>query len=92
MGISFNNRQNNLGNSKIINKNNDIISMRINEKTFCQYKYLENFDKYKKIKNINDRNKNKYINKEPNKSNNKEIRKKKLKINNDIIMNKQRIK
>ena len=92
MGISFNNRQNNLGNSKIINKNNDIISMRINEKTFCQYKYLENFDKYKKIKNINDRNKNKYINKEPNKSNNKEIRKKKLKINNDIIINKQRIK
>jgi hypothetical protein len=30
---------------------NDIISMKINEKTFCQYQYLENFDKYKKIKN-----------------------------------------
>ena len=35
---------------------NDIISMKINEKTFCQYQYLENFDKYKKIKNIKNNN------------------------------------
>ena len=92
LGISLNNRQNNISNSKIINKNNDIISMRINEKTFGQYKYLENFDKYKKIKNINDRNKNKYINKDIYKNNNQEIRKKKIKNNNNIIMNKERIK
>jgi hypothetical protein len=35
---------------------NDIISMKINEKTFCQYQYLENFDKYKKIKNNKNNN------------------------------------
>ena len=45
---------------------NDIISMKINEKTFCQYQYLENFDKYKKIKN----NKNNTIKNDTNEKNN----------------------
>ncbi len=36
--------------------------MKINEKTFCQYQYLKNFDKYKKIK-IHNR-KNSFINDE----------------------------
>ena len=69
---------NNLNNTNILNKrSNDIISMKINEKMFCQIKYLQNFDKYKKIKNINDRNKNKYINNENiNKNNNMEKKKK----------------
>ena len=78
--ISFNNNQYGINNNKIINQNEkkDIISMKINEKTFCQYKYLENFDKYKKIKNNNNRNRHNYINKENSNldSNNNIIKKK----------------
>ena len=56
--IPLYNNQNNLNNNKGPNKKekSDIVSMKINEKTFCKYKYLVNFDKYKKIKN-NNRNK-----------------------------------
>ena len=80
--ISFNNNQyetNNNFSNQVEKK--DIISMKINEKTFCQYKYLENFDKYKKIKNNNNKIKssnNKYINNENNniEDNNNIIKKK----------------
>ena len=80
--LSINNKQININNYNTLNiEKKDIISMKINEKAFCQYKYLENFNNYKKIKNINERNKNKYINKENNnKICNSKIKKKKLKI------------
>ena len=78
--ISFNNNQYGINNTKFFNRNEkkDIISMKINEKTFCQYKYLENFDKYKKIKNNNNRNRHNCINKENSNidSNNNIIKKK----------------
>ena len=65
--LPYNNQLDNLNFNQSSNKKEkkDIISLKINEKTFCQYKYLENFDKYKKIKN-NNRNKNKCLNKENN--------------------------
>ena len=54
-------------NKRIMNE--DILPKKLNDKSIGQYKYLENFDKYKKIKNNNDMNRNQY-NKEGNKNNN----------------------
>ena len=66
--IPFNNKLNNNNNS-LKKEKNDIISKKKNEIAFCKYKYLDNFDKYKKIKNnthnnkdIIDKNGNKHIN------------------------------
>ncbi len=62
--IPINNNQPFLNyNNEFINQKQklNIIPIKINEKSFSGYQYLENFEKYKKIKNNHDMNKNKHI-------------------------------
>ena len=62
--IPFENKKKVLNNNEFLGLKHkpNIIAIKINEKNFNEYQYLNNFDKYKKIKNNKTINKKKHIN------------------------------